>query len=146
MIFNSRPFAPVVAVALLAAASASPVCGGEHALKAVMSGPVEAPPGDPDGAGKASFHVDTAKGQICYNLQVSKIAPATMAHIHKAPPGKAGPVVIPLKAPDKDGKVSDCASADAKALADIMANPGEYYVNVHNAEYPGGAVRGQLSN
>ncbi len=29
--------------------------------------------------------------------------------------------------------------------ADIATHPEDYYVNVHNAEFPGGAVRGQLS-
>jgi len=27
----------------------------------------------------------------------------------------------------------------------ILQHPEQYYVNVHNAEWPGGAVRGQLS-
>ncbi len=32
----------------------------------------------------------------------------------------------------------------ATLLAEIAANPADYYVNVHNTRFPGGAVRGQL--
>jgi hypothetical protein len=114
-------------------------------LTATLSGPAETPAGDPHGAGTASVRVDPDKGQVCYELHVSKIAPANMAHIHKGPPGQAGPVAIPLKAPDKTGKSSGCAPADRAVLTDLLQNPGAYYVNVHNAAFPGGAVRGQLS-
>jgi hypothetical protein len=31
-----------------------------------------------------------------------------------------------------------------QTVADILANPGDYYVNVHNPKYPSGAIRGQL--
>jgi hypothetical protein len=35
--------------------------------------------------------------------------------------------------------------ADPELVADIAANPSEYYVvNVHNKPYPAGAIRGQL--
>jgi hypothetical protein len=26
----------------------------------------------------------------------------------------------------------------------ILANPGDFYINVHNPSHPGGAIRGQL--
>ena len=57
----------------------------------------------------------------------------------------SGPVAVPLAKPGADGKVSACATASADVIKDILANPGGYYVNVHNAEFGGGAIRGQLT-
>ncbi len=39
-------------------------------------------------------------------------------------------------------------SADGRYVAfkAICTHPGQYYVNVHTADYPAGAVRGQLHN
>ena len=50
-----------------------------------------------------------------------------------------------LKPPGPDGKIKDCATADAAVVKDILANPGGYYVNVHTADFRPGAIRGQLS-
>jgi hypothetical protein len=119
---------------------------GGRPLTASLSGPAEKPTaGDPDGAGSAKLKVNVGQAQVCYDLEVSGIAVATMAHIHKAPPTAAGPVTIALKPPAANGKVSGCASAARDVVKDILQNPGAYYVNVHNAQYPAGAVRGQLS-
>ena len=35
---------------------------------------------------------------------------------------------------------------ERQLIADILENPENYYFNVHNTEYPGGAIRGQLSD
>ena len=72
---------------------------------------------------------------------VRDIQPASAAHIHLAPRGEPGPVVVPLSAPT-NGRSSGCViDSDADA---IVANPSAYYVNVHNQPFPGGALRGQL--
>ena len=54
-------------------------------------------------------------------------------------------MVVPLTTPDAAGKSKACAKADAAVVKDILQTPAGYYVNVHNAEFPAGAVRGQLS-
>lgn len=143
-----RAFNYLAAFALLSATApnAALAADGGRPLSAHLTGAAEKPtPGDTDGAGQASFHVNVGQSEVCYELMVEKIAASTMAHIHKAGPDAAGPVAIPLTAPDASGKSSGCAKADATVVKDILQNPGAYYVNVHNAEFPAGAVRGQLT-
>jgi hypothetical protein len=114
------------------------------ALHATLTGAQEVPPGDPDGRGSAVLILVPSQGRLCYVLQVEGIAPAAAAHVHVGPPGTAGPVVVPL-APPTRGVSGGCVAASEDLLNAIAANPGNYYVNVHNAEFPGGALRGQLS-
>ena len=118
---------------------------GGRPLTATLTGAAEVPnPGDPDGSGTALITLNEGQGTVCWLLTVSNIAPATAAHIHIAPAGVAGPVIIPLS-PPTSGSSSGCTSVDPDLIKAIRQNPANYYVNVHNAEYPGGAVRGQLS-
>jgi hypothetical protein len=88
--------------------------------------------------------VNPGQGVLCYELSVSGIAPATMAHIHEAPVGEAGPVRVDLRKPS-DGSSSGCVEVGRTLAKEILQDPSDYYVNVHNAEFPGGALRGQLS-
>jgi hypothetical protein len=82
---------------------------------------------------------------VCFSLAVTGITPATAAHIHVAPAGVPGPVVVTL-APPTSGSSSGCVSGvDADLIKAIRQHPELYYVNVHNVEFPGGALRGQLS-
>ena len=125
--------------------------------------------GDPDGRGEFYvFAIDSVGSTdnsrvLCYNLQVKRIGELEMApgngrqaHIHKGKAGENGPVVANLAWP-QDGQAADCLDARLRVtqfpnevlqrdavVADILANPQDYYVNVHNAEYPAGAIRGQL--
>jgi hypothetical protein len=120
---------------------------GGRPFAVVMTGDQEAPgPGDPDGVGFAVLRLNPGQGQVCFQILVADILlPATGAHIHEAPAGVPGPVVVPLTPPDASGSSSGCVSdVDRELILDILQNPEEYYVNVHNADFPGGAVRGQL--
>ncbi len=130
-----------LAAAGFAAAPALAQEGGRPLAAHLMGSPTT----DPDGMGHATFRVNVGQNQVCYDITTEKIAAATMAHIHKGGPAEAGPVAIALKAPDATGKVKDCATADAAVVKDILQKPGDYDVNVHNGEFGGGAIRGQLS-
>jgi hypothetical protein len=113
-----------------------------------LTGMAEAPgPGDADGYGAAIVWLDASKREVCFEIHVANITlPASAAHIHRGAAGVAGPVVVPLQAPDANGHASGCTSdADANVVNDILANPANYYVNVHTSDFPNGAVRGQLS-
>src|SRR5260221_794343 len=151
---NPRPGAGHALVALsilamaslpaLAANAAQSAHTGGRPLSASLSGPIEVPPGDPDGGGKFTLTVNHGKGQVCYTLSVTRIDAPTAAHIHKGAAGVAGPVVVPLTAPTH-GSSKGCATVAMDLAMDLIQNPANYYVNVHNAAFPGGAVRGQLS-
>ena len=130
--------------ALLAVTAASVAATGGRPLSTTLSGAAEVPgPGDADGTGTASITVNPGLGRICYWLDVSGIEPAVAAHIHIAPAGVAGPVVVPLAAPTS-GSSSGCADVDRDLALAIIRDPAAYYVNVHNADHPAGALRGQL--
>lgn len=98
--------------------------------------------GDLDGRGFAVVAAIPELGLVCYGIAVFGIGPATAAHIHEARRGVAGPVVVGLQAPT-GGSSSGCIANQSEA-EDIAEDPADYYVNVHNAEFPGGALRGQL--
>ena len=102
--------------------------------------------GAPGGTGTASIRISMATGRLCYTLRVSGFTlPALAAHIHAGRAGKIGPIVVPFPtAPGKTGRATGCKMVSASLLKGITGHPTSYYVNVHTAKYPGGAVRGQL--
>ena len=111
---------------------------------ATLSGEEEVPTGDPDGSGSTQMTV--RGGQLCFTATVSGVADITAAHIHRGGPGVAGPVVLPLLGEGEALPAGEkCADADAAVLEEIRSNPSGFYANFHNAEFPGGAVRGQLA-
>ena len=136
--------AALIAAVLVAPAIADPKHhDGGRKLGAALSGAVEVPPGDTDGTGMFSGTVNPGQTKVCYTLSVAKIATATMAHIHRGAAGVAGPVVVALMAP-ASGKSSACATVSRDLAKELINTPEGFYVNVHNAVYPPGAVRGQL--
>jgi CHRD domain len=118
-------------------------------LDASLSGSVVVPgpnAGDPDGSGTAHVVLIPSDSRICYSLSASDIAPATAAHIHREAAGIDGPIVLELLPPPPTQRTSsECIEVDPALLDGLLANPDGYYVDVHNSEFPNGAIRDQLA-
>ncbi len=143
----TKTFALTLAAASLVATVAIAGTGIDNAGRRYttkLTGAAEIPgPGDPDGSGKAILELSPAQNKLCVKLQVENIAPATMAHVHVGAAGAAGDPVVQLD-PPADGNSSTCKMIAEDLTRALMKTPANYYVNVHNAEFPAGAVRGQL--
>ncbi len=113
-----------------------------QALRLTGANEVDPNPGDPNASGTANFTVDQS-GTICATFTFQTTTPdstVTLTHIHKGDATVNGPVVI-----DFQGQLSECVTGTDKALlADLKANPGGYYANIHTNNFTGGAVREQL--
>lgn len=115
-------------------------------LSTTLTGAAEVPgPGDADGGGSATIRINQGQTQVCFELSVTKIDPATAAHIHEAAVGVAGPVVVTLTPPAANGMSKGCVDASKELIMRLRQTPENFYVNVHNAAFPDGAVRGQLA-
>ena len=136
---------PALGVMLLAAGCASQPMNQRATLSVSMTGIQEVPgPGDADGNGTVEVRADPASGEICWNLYARAIGPATAAHIHRGGAGIAGPVVLALTTPDAAGRSQGCATVALPLAREIAYQAHEFYVNVHDAAHPAGAIRGQL--
>ncbi|MGH9112764.1 MAG: CHRD domain-containing protein [Acidimicrobiales bacterium] len=119
-----------------------------------LDGRQENPDADPDGRGTLAYAAFDSR--FCYLLTARNIEPSTAAHIHVGAPEVNGPIVIALIAPT-GGFSADCIKAVPDGslengpevllqseLDAIIATESDFYVNVHNATFPGGAIRAQL--
>jgi hypothetical protein len=140
-----------VTLALAGAASAARLDVADHGgrpFSTELTGAAEVPAGDPNGTGTATITVNPGQEEVCWEIKAAGIdLPATAAHIHVGAVGTAPPnnVVVTLSAPDASGFSSGCTTVDRHLALEILKNPENYYVNVHNEDFPTGAIRGQLS-
>lgn len=121
---------------------------GAHELDATLTAVSGA-----TGSGTADVDVRLLKNKaaVCYTLQVTGVD-ATAAHIHTSVAQTIGDqsyaanaIVVPLKTPNDSGLARGCESV-TRAVGDaLLANPGNFYVNVHSTAYPAGQVQGALS-
>jgi hypothetical protein len=130
----------VAVVAGLLLASAAFATSGH--LTAQLRGANERPAAPASNRGRAEITLRPATGKVCWDFTITKIDGAgTAAHIHKGRTGVAGPVYIPL---GTTFKRQGCVSAPKAKINAVKAHPGAFYVNIHNAKHPAGAMRGQL--
>ena len=116
---------------------------GGTKLNAVLLGTSEVPAGtgDPDGTGAARVTVNPGQGTVCWSISVENIAAPTRGHIHIGSAGANGGITVTLF--EGASVLEGCTTSTF--AKEIAKNPAGYYVNLHNAAFPTGAVRGQLS-
>ena len=143
--------------ACLFALALSPVAGAQERTRttfvAMLSAENEVPgcpAGEESGAhGVAIVQIDEDTGEIRYRVVATNlpgtIAGSPGAHIHVGRAGDMGPVVQPLQLTGRNQGLVASGTATNPALAQaILADPANYYVNVHTTVCPAGAIRGQL--
>jgi hypothetical protein len=121
---------------------------GGKALVAKLAGASEVPAANAADRGSAVIRLNAKTLKVCWSFSSLKLTAKPglgktplAAHIHVGAAGATGAVVVPLGA---SYARSGCTASTKPVIDAILANPKGYYVNVHNASYPDGAVRGQL--
>lgn len=104
------------------------------------------PAADPTTVGFARVIVDPAAQTVAFMLMAPELQNIVASHIHEGPSGVVAPVVIPFNQPFPGGVSSGTATGvSAAVISRLIANPSNFYVNIHNSPpFPGGAIRGQL--
>ncbi|MHB8695678.1 MAG: CHRD domain-containing protein [Solirubrobacteraceae bacterium] len=122
--------------------TAPPPSAKPRTYRVKLSGAAEVPAGAPNGSGIAVISIKGG-GELCWKFSaLQHVTAPLVAHIHHGLAGTSGPIVIPLGGAYKP---AGCVNGTApQLLAIIELNPQRFYVNIHNAKYPGGAVRAQL--
>jgi hypothetical protein len=117
-------------------------------LSGTLSGANQVPANASTAVGKFEGIFDPWSRVIAFRVEFSGLtANATAAHFHSAPAGTNGSVVLDLVGQGfpvgaKSGElVKVLTLTDAQAV-DLMT--GNLYINIHNASFPGGEIRGQI--
>jgi hypothetical protein len=132
----------VSALALVGVLAASAATASSVKFEVALKGTNEKPAAAPSNRGRVELTLNTATGKVCWDFKLAKIdGKPTQAHIHKGKAGVAGNIVVPLGA---NYKRQGCTTAAKSLVKSIAGHPAAYYVNVHNAKHPLGAMRGQL--
>jgi len=121
-----------------------------HCTVGPLLGVNETPPTPSPGSGTIDLIVDTSANDVQFTLAFSGLTgSSTAAHIHEAPVGVAGPVKVPLPLDSALGLTSGSVTGTGTPIAgfnvaDIVATPTNFYVNVHSSTFPAGEIRGQV--
>jgi hypothetical protein len=140
--------------------TASPPARADFTFEAVLSGANQAPPVASTATGKAVVTFVSSTDTLDYSVTFSGLAsPSTGAHIHFGASGTNGPVIFEFMNPSLTSATSGSyrgvltaadllASApnDINTFADALSaiEAGDTYVNIHDAVFASGEIRGQL--
>lgn len=120
--------------------------GGAQIFMADLAGVHEVPAVGSTATGQGIIAVNANATAIDYRVLVNDIEHTTMAHIHQAPVGTNGPIIITLYNGtglfDPTNPISGTAAINTPFVFNLLA--GNTYVNVHTAHAPAGEIRGQL--
>ena len=142
-LIRTAAVAASLVIALALAAGAGARSGATVELVAKLKGTNEVPAAPASNTGRAEIKLNAATGRVCWEFHITKIdGKPTAAHIHKGAKRVSGPVKVPL---GTIYKRKGCTTAAKSLIRAVLAKPGTFYVNVHNAKHPGGAMRGQLA-
>jgi hypothetical protein len=101
--------------------------------------------GDADGYGAAAVTVRRNR-RVCWHIAARNIGTIVGGHIHEGSPTQNGPIVVPFfDSADLDPSGRGCTRAPRAVWRELRRTPSAFYVNVHTSDFPGGAIRGQLS-
>jgi hypothetical protein len=133
--------AGVAAASLAVAIAAGAATNATTKLEANLRGANDGAPAS--NRGKTEIRLTPSTGRVCWETTIAKIdGKPNASHIHKGRQGVSGNVVVPLGA---GYKRQGCTTASKALVRAIIKSPRAYYVNVHNAKHPAGAMRGQLT-
>ena len=114
---------------------------GPITFETVLNGAQETPPVVTSAIGTAVAALSATLDTLTYYVSVSGLAP-TAAHLHIAPPGMSGPVMVPLAPGGSPNFYTGSVVLTSVQVASLLK--GDIYVNIHTAANPGGEIRGQL--
>jgi hypothetical protein len=163
-----RTFTAVVAVALLGALGSVGISGasdGGRTFRLALSGANEVPVNvhGNDDRGSGTLTVNLGQRTVCWQFGTLTLTAGEalphIAHIHLAPAGQAGGIVLTLfGGPANTGGVNTPPAPTAyptdtvclenvsrELLVNIFSDADQYYVNLHNTTHPSGVVRDQLA-
>jgi hypothetical protein len=140
---RTRGITALMGATIASLALAAGVLAAETTLSADLAGDAETAA---DGTGTAMVTLDPETGEACWELTAEGIGAVSQSHIHVGAAGASGDVAVPLDVDGFNGTSEGCVSdQDAAVLQAIIDDPAGYYVNLHTADFPAGAIRGQLA-
>jgi hypothetical protein len=112
---------------------------GESLYEARLTGAQETPPTTSTATGNGEFMVSVDQGTLRYNVETGDTN-ITGAHIHGAPGGQAGSIVVGFTGTTPPW--TGTAALTAPQFTEL--DNGSWYTNVHTTVNAGGDIRGQI--
>ena len=128
-------------------AFAAGTASAQTTFQAFLSGLGEVPPNASPATGFGTVVLNAVQTQITVNESWSGLVggSASASHIHTGPAGATGPVTFTFSSVPSatSGAIpQQVFSITAAQVTQLLL--GNMYMNVHNAGFPGGEIRGQL--